>query len=95
MKSLTGALDQDPRGQGRPIGVRTLGSRVLRRGVYSRIFECSASMTEVPESGKWKVQWGSSEIRLSKPAAAELRFFEGVDKEGKPTANQTPAQKSD
>ena len=96
MKSLTGALDQDPRGQGRPIGVRTLGSRVLRRGIYSRIFECSASMTEVPESGKWKVQWGSSDIRLSKPAAAELRFFEGVDKNGKPTTtNQKPAQKSD
>ena len=93
MKSLTGALDQDPRGQGRPIGVRTLGNRTLRRGVYGRVFECSPKMTEAPNSKNWKVEWGSSEIRLSKPAAGELDFFKGVDQRGKPLGKHTSAGK--
>ena len=95
MKSLTGALDQDPRGQGRATGVRVLGNRTLRRGVYGRVFEASPTMKEVPESKKWKVEWGTNEIKLSRPATSELDFFKGVDSRGKCTANPTTADKVD
>lgn len=86
MKSLTSELDQDPRGQGRPIGVRTLGSRKLRRGIYGRLFELSPAMTQNPKSGQWRVSWGSSELKVSKPTSTtDLEFFQGVDNNGKLT----------
>ncbi len=97
MKSLTGELDHDPRGQGRPIGVQTLGSRKLRRGIYGRIFELSPSMTQNPKSGRWSIKWGSSELKISKPATMDLDFFQGVDKDGKVpnrTAARNPARSS-
>lgn len=84
MKSLTSALDQDPRGQSRPVGVRTLGSRTLRRAIYGRLFAISPAMAQNPKSGKWVVKWGSHDLKVSKPTAAhDLQFFEGVDKNGK------------
>ncbi|RYP76655.1 hypothetical protein DL770_007194 [Monosporascus sp. CRB-9-2] len=83
MKSLTGEPDQDPRGQGRPIGVRLMRSRKIRRGIYGRVFELANTMTQNPRSGKWTVTWGSSERKLSKPTATDLGIFQGVDDSGK------------
>ncbi|KAK7748228.1 hypothetical protein SLS62_008779 [Diatrype stigma] len=86
MKSLTGELDRDPRGQGRPIGARrTLGARKLRRGIYGHLFEMCSTMTQNPRTGKWNVTWGSRELEVSRPTTpAALGFFQGVGKDGKP-----------
>ncbi|KAI1405003.1 hypothetical protein F4819DRAFT_494420 [Hypoxylon fuscum] len=84
MKSLSGGEDEDPRGHGRPIGVRVLGRRRLRRSIYGRLWEASPIMDKNPRSGKWSVTWGDNEKIISRPGKKDLQFFQGVDKAGIP-----------
>lgn len=86
-KILSGGVDEDPRGQGRPTGVRTFAPRVLRR-MYGSVWEASPIMTKQPK-GKWQVTWGNSEVKVSGPSTSDLHFFHGVDKKG------IPARRSD
>lgn len=47
-KTLTGREDQDPRGPGRPIGVRVITPRKLQR-LYSRVWTMSPTMKKEPQ----------------------------------------------
>ncbi|KAI1128952.1 hypothetical protein F5Y10DRAFT_162667 [Nemania abortiva] len=80
-KSLTGMEDQDPRGHGRPIGVRVISPRMLQR-MYGRIWAMSPTMTKQPGK-KWSVSWGIFEQKLSAPLTRDLPFFQGVTNDGK------------
>ncbi|KAI1134711.1 hypothetical protein F5Y05DRAFT_197991 [Hypoxylon sp. FL0543] len=84
MKSLSGEEDEDPRGHGRPIGVRVLNRRKLRRSIYGRVWQASPLTDKNPRSGKWAVTWGNSDKPISPPSKKALRFFEGVDEAGVP-----------
>ncbi|KAI6087635.1 hypothetical protein F4821DRAFT_101897 [Hypoxylon rubiginosum] len=85
MKSLTGDEDKDPRGRGRPTGLRVLNRRKLCRGIYSRIWRASPQLDKNPRSGKWTVTWGGQEHQpLSPPRKKDLQFFQGIDKTGEP-----------
>ncbi|KAI1109098.1 hypothetical protein F5Y14DRAFT_44099 [Nemania sp. NC0429] len=88
-KSLTGNEDQDPRGHGRPIGVRVIGSRKLQR-IYGRIWNMSPIIKEGSGAKKWSVSWGENEQRISAPFKSDLSFFKGVTTDGKPLA-EAPA----
>ncbi|KAI0114350.1 hypothetical protein GGR51DRAFT_441222 [Nemania sp. FL0031] len=81
-KSLTGEEDQDPRGHGRPIGLRVMGPRRLQR-VYGRIWAMSPVMKKQPGKEKWSVSWGEPEQRISAPSTSDLVFFQGVTNNGK------------
>ncbi|KAI0400130.1 hypothetical protein F4802DRAFT_507770 [Xylaria palmicola] len=93
MKSLTGEVDQDPRGPGRPIGLRVIAPRKLQR-IYSRIWnmtpmvrpkhqknpEKEVRKKKNPLMGspeKWSVSWGTIEHRISPPSPSDLPFFQG------------------
>jgi hypothetical protein len=82
MKSLTGREDQDPRGHGRPIGIRFISPHVLQR-IYRRIWEMSPLVTRKPGQNAWTVTWGRKPRQLSVPSTGELAFFQGVGKDGK------------
>lgn len=82
-KVLSGGLDEDPQGQGRPIGVRAWKPRLLRRGLYSRVWEASPTMHK-NANGNWIVRWGNDEPRTSAPSSIDMQFFQGVDKNGSP-----------
>ncbi|KAI1801799.1 hypothetical protein F4811DRAFT_437744 [Daldinia bambusicola] len=84
MKSLSGREDEDPRGHGRPIGVKVLGRRRLRRSLYVGVWQASPIIEENPRSGKWSVTWGNSEQPLTRPRKKDLQFFQGLDKFGVP-----------
>ncbi|KAI5856750.1 hypothetical protein GGS23DRAFT_601016 [Durotheca rogersii] len=85
MKSLSGREDDDPRGHGRPIGLRVFNRRILRRGIYSLVWETSPKVEMNPRSGKLAVSWGKREIALPRPQKKDLQFFQGVDKAGVPS----------
>ncbi|KAI2633534.1 hypothetical protein GGS26DRAFT_50429 [Hypomontagnella submonticulosa] len=78
MKSLTGREDEDPRGHGRPIGLRVLGRRKLRRAIYSRVWEASPLLVENPHSKKSSVVWGKSEQAAPQPTKKAMRFFQST-----------------
>ncbi|KAH9889741.1 hypothetical protein F4778DRAFT_389997 [Xylariomycetidae sp. FL2044] len=82
MKSLTGREDDDPRGHGKATGVRTLSARRLRRSIYNRVWEASPIL-EPGKANSWRVRWGNLDEKLTNPSARNLRFFNGVDKNGK------------
>ncbi|KAI1474889.1 hypothetical protein K445DRAFT_322740 [Daldinia sp. EC12] len=84
MKSLSGREDEDPRGHGRPIGVKVLSRRRLRRILYVGVWQASPTIEENPRSGKWSVTWGNSERPLARPKKKHLQFFQGIDKSGAP-----------
>ncbi|OTB03891.1 hypothetical protein M426DRAFT_170814 [Hypoxylon sp. CI-4A] len=84
MKSLSGDEDEDPRGHGRPTGIRVLGPRRLRRGIYGRVWEASPIVSKYPQSGKWHVTWGKREQTISPPGKRGLQFFQGIDQTGAP-----------
>ncbi|KAL7629867.1 hypothetical protein AAE478_001390 [Parahypoxylon ruwenzoriense] len=94
MKSLSGREDDDPRGHGRPIGVRVLGERRLRRSIYSRVWETSPTLGTNPWSGKPTVTWGNCEVTLSRPRKKDLQFFQGIDKNGRPVQSASGAAAS-
>ncbi|KAI2602166.1 hypothetical protein GGR54DRAFT_634186 [Hypoxylon sp. NC1633] len=91
MKSLSGSEDEDPRGHGRPIGVRVLGRRRLRRSIYGRVWEACPVVVKNPQSGKWNVKWGNQERTVSRPRKKDMQFFQGVDEKGVPTQSATAA----
>ncbi|KAI0007668.1 hypothetical protein F4779DRAFT_494467 [Xylariaceae sp. FL0662B] len=80
MKTLTGHQDEDPRGHGRPIGIRVLGPRRCQRSIYGRIWGASPLVVKSGPSGKINITWGSVEQRISSPTKKDLQFFQGVDK---------------
>lgn len=81
VKALTGEEDDDPRGHGRPTGIRAFKPRLLRRRLYGQIWETSATVSK-DTKGKWAVTWGGAEKRLSAPSASDLQFFAGVNAKG-------------
>ncbi|KAI0467702.1 hypothetical protein F4859DRAFT_231016 [Xylaria cf. heliscus] len=81
-KTLTGMEDQDPRGPGRPIGVRVIHPRKLQR-LYGRIWKMTPIMKQKPKSQTWAVSWGEEEQKISTPSTGQLVFFEGVTKDGR------------
>lgn len=93
IKSLSGASDEDPRSQGRPIGVKHFGRRRLRRSIYSRVWETSPIL-ETSAKEKIQVTFGKAHRELSPAAATDLQFFMGVDDEGAP-ASDTKLHKRD
>ncbi|KAI1653742.1 hypothetical protein F4813DRAFT_393327 [Daldinia decipiens] len=84
MKSLSGREDEDPRGHGRPIGIRVLGRRRLRRSLYIGIWQASPIAEKHPRSGKWSITWGNSEQPVPRPRKKDLQFFQGINKAGVP-----------
>ncbi|KAI8959922.1 hypothetical protein F5Y11DRAFT_286380 [Daldinia sp. FL1419] len=84
MKSLSGREDEDPRGHGRPIGVRVLGRRRLRRSLYVGVWQASPIVEKNPRSKKWSITWGHSEQPISKPRKKDLQFFQGINQAGAP-----------
>ncbi|KXJ89155.1 hypothetical protein Micbo1qcDRAFT_213521 [Microdochium bolleyi] len=84
MKSLTGLdeMDQDPRGPGRPEGLRTLGGRKMRRMLYQPVWMASLTMEKHAVSGNFKVKWGQVSPTISSAAGKELPFFDGVETSG-------------
>ncbi|KAI0127251.1 hypothetical protein BJ170DRAFT_683097 [Xylariales sp. AK1849] len=80
-KILSAGVDEDPRGQGRPIGVRTFKPRMLRRSIYGPVWEASPIVKKDPK-GKWNITYGIPDIKISHPSASELDFFRGVDRKG-------------
>ncbi|KAI2641297.1 hypothetical protein GGS21DRAFT_367559 [Xylaria nigripes] len=80
MKSLTGMEDQDPRGHGRPIGLRVISPRKLQR-LYGHIWEMSPILKTKP-GNKYSVTWGRKELKVSAPSTKDLLFFQGVAEDG-------------
>ncbi|KAI0967207.1 hypothetical protein F4678DRAFT_255421 [Xylaria arbuscula] len=80
-KGATGQEDQDPRGHGRPIGVKVISPRRLQR-LYGRIWTMSPVIQENPRKQKPSISWGGNECRISPPSARDLVFFQGVAKDG-------------
>ncbi|KAI1163777.1 hypothetical protein F5B18DRAFT_298844 [Nemania serpens] len=91
-KSLSGNEDQDPRGHGRPIGVRVIGSRKLQR-IYSRVWNMSPIIKQGAGGKKWSVSWGENVQRISAPSKSDLLFFQGVTHDGKPLAEAGASSK--
>ncbi|KAK8052238.1 hypothetical protein PG993_003623 [Apiospora rasikravindrae] len=89
-KSLSGACDSDPRGQGRPIGVKIFNPRRLRRSIYGRVWEASPTLTKAKGKGKFQVTFGGARRELSPATTSDLQFFSGVDKQGAPTKITEP-----
>ncbi|KAK8128680.1 hypothetical protein PG984_009788 [Apiospora sp. TS-2023a] len=81
-KSLSGAHDTDPRGQGRPIGVKLFKPRRLRRSVYSRVWEATPILEKAKGKGKPQVTFGAARRELSPATTSDLQFFSGVDQKG-------------
>lgn len=81
-KSLSGAHDTDPRGQGRPIGVKSFKPRRLRRSVYSRVWEATPILEKAKGKGRFQVTFGAARRELSPATTSDLQFFSGVDKKG-------------
>ncbi|KAI1738653.1 hypothetical protein F4680DRAFT_164488 [Xylaria scruposa] len=81
-KTLTGKEDEDPRGPGRPIGVRIITPQKLQR-IYSRIWNMSPIMKRNPKNQKWSVSWGEHERKISTPSTRDLVFFQGVTQQGR------------
>ncbi|KAK8080822.1 hypothetical protein PG997_008640 [Apiospora hydei] len=79
-KSLSGACDSDPRGQGKPIGVKAFSPRRLRRSIYGRVWEASPILTKT--KGKFQVTFGGARRELSPATNSDLQFFSGVDEQG-------------
>ncbi|KAK7955953.1 uncharacterized protein PG986_005175 [Apiospora aurea] len=79
-KSLSGACDSDPRGQGKPIGVKAFSPRRLRRSIYGRVWEASPILTKA--KGKFQVTFGGARRELSPVTNSDLQFFSGVDEKG-------------
>ncbi|KAI4864716.1 hypothetical protein F4820DRAFT_326904 [Hypoxylon rubiginosum] len=89
MKSLTSDEDEDPRGHGRPTGIRVLSQRKLRRGIYDNIWRASPLMDKNPRSGKWQVTWGGQERQpIQRPRKKDLQFFQGIGKTGVPIQSE-------
>ncbi|KAI0016823.1 hypothetical protein F4780DRAFT_660111 [Xylariomycetidae sp. FL0641] len=84
MKSLSGEEDNDPRGHGRPIGVKMMHPRRLRRAIYGKVWEASPLLVQDPRTEKWSAVWGGAQRDLSRPSARELSFFEGLKDDGVP-----------
>ncbi|KAK8042888.1 hypothetical protein PG994_013371 [Apiospora phragmitis] len=82
IKSLSGACDSDPRGQGRPIGVKSFSPRRLRRSIYNRVWEASPILTYAKGKEKFKVTFGGTRRELSPATTSDLQFFSGVDTKG-------------
>ncbi|KAI0150720.1 hypothetical protein GGR57DRAFT_181256 [Xylariaceae sp. FL1272] len=80
MKSLTGMEDQDPRGHGRPIGLRLMTPRKLRR-MYSRLWEMTPIINEVEE--RKVIKWGKIDRPLTTATTGDMLFFNGVTAQGK------------
>ncbi|KAI1747107.1 hypothetical protein F4782DRAFT_451296 [Xylaria castorea] len=80
-KAFTGREDQDPRGPGRPIGVRVITPRALQR-IYGRVWNMSPTMNKNPINQKWSVSWGDHKLRISAPSTGDLVIFQGVTKDG-------------
>ncbi|XXG95237.1 Peroxygenase 1 [Hypoxylon texense] len=90
MKSLTGDEDEDPRGHGRPTGIRVLNQRKLRRSIYGNIWKASPLIDKNPRSGKWSVTWGGQGRQpVQRPRKKDLQFFQGIDKAGVPIRSVT------
>lgn len=87
-KILTGQEDQNPRGHGRPIGMRVIGPRKLQR-IYSRVWLMSPMMQESSGKKKWSVSWGEDKRRISAPSNRDLFIFQGVAKDGRVLPNNT------
>ncbi|CAJ2512548.1 Uu.00g055630.m01.CDS01 [Anthostomella pinea] len=83
MKSLTAEEGEDPRGPARPIGVRVLGPRKLKRGLYGRVWDASPIIERNSRNGKWLVTWGNNDPKLSPPSTRDLVFFQDVGKAGR------------
>lgn len=81
-KTLSGKEDHDPRGHGRPIGIRVIGPRKLQR-MYGRIWKMSPIMTKNSTKQKWSVTWGKHEQKISPATTRDLPFFQGVGSDGK------------
>ncbi|KAK7926877.1 hypothetical protein PG985_003875 [Apiospora marii] len=81
-KSLSGAHDTDPRGQGRPIGVKSFKPRRLRRSIYSRVWEATPILQKSKGKGKFQVTFGAARRELSPATTSDLQFFSGVDVQG-------------
>ncbi|KAI1103834.1 hypothetical protein F4804DRAFT_214502 [Jackrogersella minutella] len=92
MKSLSGSEDEDPRGHGRPIGVRVLGKRRLRRSIYTPVWEASPMIGQNPRSGKMVIKWGNQEKPISPARKRDLQFFQGLNKAGVPTVRRFTMQ---
>ncbi|KAI0173142.1 hypothetical protein GGR52DRAFT_374734 [Hypoxylon sp. FL1284] len=85
MKSLTSEEDQDPRGHGRPIGLRVLAQRKIRRGIYDLIWKMTPLVNKNPRSGNWSVTWGGREPQLvGRPRKKDMQFFEGITETERP-----------
>ncbi|KAJ1326844.1 LYR motif-containing protein 2-like [Microdochium nivale] len=84
MKSLTGLdeADKDPRGPGRPEGLRILGGRKMRRMLYTPVWESCPVMEKHPKLNKHKVAWGRVVTEISPPSSRELPFFSEVEEAG-------------
>ncbi|KAI1267021.1 hypothetical protein F5Y18DRAFT_354526 [Xylariaceae sp. FL1019] len=80
MKSLTGMEDQDPRGHGRPIGVRLITPRKLQR-MYRHIWEMTPSINE--SNDRKFIKWGKIERPLTTASTGDTQFFSGVNAQGK------------
>ncbi|KAI1371426.1 hypothetical protein F4677DRAFT_310840 [Hypoxylon crocopeplum] len=91
MKSLSSGEDEDPRGHGRPIGIRVLGRRKLRRSIYRRVWEASPMVDKNSRSGKWNVTWGNCEVTIFRPRKKDLQFFQGLDRVGRPLQSASGA----
>ncbi|KAI1332366.1 hypothetical protein F5Y16DRAFT_176080 [Xylariaceae sp. FL0255] len=91
-KSLTGLQDQDPRGQGRPIGVRIMSPKRLQR-LYAHIYEMSPIMNQKPGTDKWTVSWGQKERKVGVSSSRHNSFFQGVNSKGEIHRPTLPAEK--
>ncbi|KAI8953094.1 hypothetical protein F4801DRAFT_154170 [Xylaria longipes] len=91
-KTLTGREDRDPRGPGRPIGVRVITPRKLQR-IYGRVWNMSPIIEKNPRNQKWSVSWGEHEQRISTPSTSDLVFFQGVTNHGQVLSKGQPSSK--
>ncbi|KAI1420022.1 hypothetical protein F5Y12DRAFT_165653 [Xylaria sp. FL1777] len=91
-KTLTGKEDQDPRGHGRPIGVKVISPRRLQR-IYGRIWTMSPLLQKSPGKQKWSVSWGSNERKISAPSPRNLSFFQGIANNGIVSPTAKPSSK--
>ncbi|KAK8867671.1 hypothetical protein PGQ11_006249 [Apiospora arundinis] len=85
-KSLSGTADSDPRGPGRPIGVKSFKPRRLRRSIYARVWEATPTLWKNP-NGKIQVTFGQARRELSPASTSDLQFFSGVDTRGAPASS--------
>ncbi|ORY70479.1 uncharacterized protein BCR38DRAFT_328267, partial [Pseudomassariella vexata] len=73
---LSGGVDENPRGQGHPIGVRAFKPRSLRRNIYGKVWLASPTMKKRP-NGTWNITWGNVSPKFTQPSKNDLSFFKG------------------